>query len=234
MSNKNTYVYKCILHRLLHDTKYRLPYESAMYSEIICQPFNFYPDGGVIEGSSQKYIENELRWYRSRDLSIKDWPGIGTNPIWQNCATENGHINSNYGWCVYDEENYDQFDNALRALLTDAASRRALIIYTRPSIHIEQCDGIHANQDMLCTCYTDFLIRKNKLYMTVHMRSNDAWYGLRYDLVWQLNVYKMMYNRLLDKYTTLKKGKIIWVADSLHLYKNVKDKVEAWYNEIIE
>ena len=212
----NTSVYKEILLKML--SEHRINDIPGIYAELCCYPIIF-STIGVIDGSSESYLRYEFEWYRSEDLSIKNHPGIETNPIWKNCATVNGNVNINYCCCVYSKENGDQFYHALNALLDDVHSRRAEIIYTRPSIHVEQNDGIHANQDMLCTNYIMFLIRDNTLYMHVHMRSNDIWHGLRYDLAWQQHVYSDMYSKLTDtKYEDLKKGTITWLADSLHIY----------------
>lgn len=115
--------------------------------------------------------------------------------------------------------------------MIDKNSRRAEIIYTRPSIHIDQCDDVHAHQDMMCTNYIMFVIRNDILYLHVHMRSNDVWYGLRYDLAWQQYVYHKMYGLLKTKYADLKEGKIIWIADSLHLYERNLEEVNQYVAE---
>lgn len=220
----NTSIYKDTLKTLL---KHKVSGIPGIAAELRCAPIEFEPDG-VIEGSSEKYLEHEFEWYDSMDLSIHNHPGIETNPIWQGCATEDGKVNSNYGWCVFSKENGDQFEHAAEALKQDKNSRRAVIIYTRPNIHVEQCDGIHAKQDMMCTCYIMFIIRNNTLHLHVHMRSNDVWYGLRYDLAWQQYVYSKMFSLLKSDYKDLEKGMITWIADSLHLYESSVDKVKEF------
>lgn len=215
ISNRNTEVYIKLLSSIM---AYHIKKDSEnIFAEVNCKKVFFSPDG-IIKGSSENYLKHEFEWYMSKDLCIKNHPGIEKNPIWNNCATAEGNVNSNYGWCVFDKGNGQQFDNALKALLNDKDSRRAEIIYTRPSIHIHQNDDKHAKQDMMCTNYTMFIIRDNRLRMHIHMRSNDAWHGLRYDLAWQIYVYNKMYNELYKKYGKLKKDKILWIADSLHVY----------------
>ena len=224
--NDNTKIYKKVLNKMLKETIS----SDLIYSELILPTIRFEPDG-LIEGSSEKYLQNEFNWYKSQDLCIKNHLGIEENPIWKNCASDDGYVNSNYGWCVFSKDNYSQFDNALNSLLKDKESRRAVIIYTRPNIHVEQCDNVHAKQDMMCTTYTDFLIRDNKLIMIVHMRSNDVWYGLRYDLAWQQHVYNKMYDSLKEKYDDLLEGYIYWNCDSLHMYKSSVDKIKKFLDK---
>lgn len=228
VSLQNTLVYKELLRNMIRHMK--IDGIPGIIAEARCLPVEFEPSG-IIEGSSEKYLEHEFAWYKSMDLSIKNHPGIEKNIIWQGCAAPNGNVNSNYGWCVFSKENGDQFTHACNALMNDKNSRRAEIIYTRPSIHVDQCDDVHAHQDMTCTNYIMFLIRNNTLELHVHMRSNDVWYGLRYDLAWQQYVYNEMYNLLKTKYADLKKGKIIWIADSLHLYERNVEGVKQYIGE---
>lgn len=229
-SNKNTETYiKLLSNMMTYHIKKTNPF---IFSEVNCKKVFFKPDG-IIKGSSENYLRYEFEWYMSGDLCIKNHPGIEKNPIWNNCATNDGYVNSNYGWCVFDKENGEQFKYALEALISDEDSRRAEIIYTRPSIHEHQNDGKHAKQDMMCTNYTMFMIRDNHLKMHVHMRSNDAWHGLRYDLAWQIYVYNKMYDELRKKYTKLKKSNILWIADSLHIYRRDVSSVKEFLYEDI-
>lgn len=192
-----------------------------------------FPAYGHIEGTKEKYVAHELDWYLSQDLSIKGHPGIENNKVWQQCATEDGHINSNYGWCIFSHDNCDQYDHALNNLLMKADTKHAIMVYTRPNIVDEHHDGVHARKDMICTPYVQCFIRHNKLQYHVHMRSNDIWYGMRNDLAWHQWVYDKMYNQLRSqKYSNLQVGPIFWLADSLHLYKRNVDEVSEWLKSV--
>lgn len=81
------------------------------------------------------YLEKEHKWYMSKKLSIKGYMDDIT--IWKNIASKDDKqtVNSNYGWCVFSEENGSQFDNCLSKLKKDKFTREAMIIYTRPSIY---------------------------------------------------------------------------------------------------
>ena len=172
----------------------------------------------------KKYVKAELDWYKSMDLSIIGHEGIENNPTWQSCCTKDDkkQINSNYGWCVFSEENGSQYDNCLEVLKKDKTTRNALIVYNRPEIYKDyKRGGMH---DMICTMYSHFFIRSNRLYMIHNMRSNDIRFGLICsDLAWNCFVYQNMYEDLKKVYPELKPATIVWTSDSLHLYKRHYD-----------
>ena len=181
----------------------------------------------------KKYVKAELDWYKSMDRSIIGHEGIESNPTWQSCCTkdEKKEVNSNYGWCVFSEENGSQYDNCLEVLKKDATSRNAIIIYNRPEIYKDyKRDGMH---DMICTFFSHFFIRDNKLYMIHSMRSNDIRYGfICSDLAWNCFVYQNMYEDLKETYPDLEAGTIIWTSDSMHLYsRHFDDLKELFQNE---
>ena len=180
----------------------------------------------------KKYVKAELDWYKSMDLSIIGHEGIESNPTWQSCCTkdEKKEINSNYGWCVFSEENGSQYDNYLEVLKKDKITRNAIIMYNRPEIYKDyKRDGMH---DMICTFMSHFFIRNNRLYMIHNMRSNDVRYGfICSDLAWNCFVYQNMYEDLKSTYPDLEVGTIIWTSDSMHLYsrhfEDLKNFVES-------
>ena len=80
----------------------------------------------VIRKPSYEYIERELEWYESQSLNVNDIPGE-TPQIWKSIASTEGEINSNYGWCIYSEDNGNQYKHVLRELKSNPNSRRARI-----------------------------------------------------------------------------------------------------------
>lgn len=177
----------------------------------------------------KKYVKAELDWYKSMDLSIIGHEGIESNPTWQSCCTkdEKKEINSNYGWCVFSEENGSQYDNCLEVLKKDKTTRNAIIMYNRPEIYKDyKRDGMH---DMICTFMSHFFIRHNRLYMIHNMRSNDVRYGfICSDLAWNCFVYQNMYEDLKSTYPDLEVGTIIWTSDSMHLYSRHFDDLKNY------
>ena len=154
-------------------------------------------------------------------MYVKDIPG-GAPKIWQVCADRDGKINSNYGWCIFSDENGSQYDHCLNRLLDDHHTREACMIYTRPSMQVD-CDsnGMH---DFMCTYSTQvFLNPINEfgydLDYTVFMRSNDAVYGFCNDAIWAKYVRDKLVADLNKCGLTVFPGKIIWNAGSLHVYE---------------
>lgn len=180
----------------------------------------------------KKYVKSELDWYKSMDLSIIGHEGIESNPTWNACCTKDDkkEINSNYGWCVFSEENGSQYDNCLEVLKKDKTTRNALIVYNRPEIYKDyKRDGMH---DMICTMYSHFFIRNNKLYMVHQMRSNDIRFGfICSDLAWNCFVYQNMYEDLKETYPDLEVGVIRWTSDSMHLYSRHFDDLKKFVEE---
>lgn len=180
----------------------------------------------------KKYVKAELDWYKSMDLSIIGHEGIESNPTWNACCTKDDkkEINSNYGWCVFSEENGSQYDNCLEVLKKDKTTRNALIVYNRPEIYKDyKRDGMH---DMICTMYSHFFIRNNKLYMVHQMRSNDIRFGfICSDLAWNCFVYQNMYEDLKETYPDLEVGVIRWTSDSMHLYSRHFDDLKKFIEE---
>lgn len=180
----------------------------------------------------KKYVKSELDWYKSMDLSIIGHEGIESNPTWNACCTKDDkkEINSNYGWCVFSEENGSQYDNCLEVLKKDKTTRNALIVYNRPEIYKDyKRDGMH---DMICTMYSHFFIRKNKLYMVHQMRSNDIRFGfICSDLAWNCFVYQNMYEDLKETYPDLEVGVIRWTSDSMHLYSRHFDDLKKFVED---
>ena len=139
----------------------------------------------IIRKPNYEYIERELAWYESQSLYVDDIPG-DTPAIWKQVASSDGRINSNYGYLIWSDENYDQYANVRVELEKNPNSRRAVMIYNRPSMHNDyNKDGV---SDFICTYANTFLIRDNKLVSHYLMRSNDAVFGYNNDVHWSMHV----------------------------------------------
>lgn len=205
-------------------------YVELLAHQILLDPYSPYVYLSKDFSTPKKYVKAELDWYKSMDLSIIGHEGIESNPTWQSCCTkdEKKEINSNYGWCVFSEENGSQYDNCLEVLKKDKTTRNAIIVYNRPSIYKDyKRDGMH---DMICTMYSHFFIRNNKLMMVHNMRSNDIRYGfICSDLAWNCFVYQNLYEDLKETYPGLEVGQIIWTSDSMHLYSRHFEALEKYF-----
>jgi len=161
-----------------------------------------------------KYCEKELKWYNSKNLNIKGY--VDDIKIWNDIADKDGFVNSNYGWCIYSKENYKQYDNCLNTLKNNKESRRAVMIYTRPSMQYDyKTDGMN---EFMCTYGTQHFIRNNKLKTIYILRSNDGIYGWMNDWYWAANVHNKLYADLLQYYPKLEVGTVDWNAASFHVY----------------
>ena len=175
----------------------------------------------IIREPNYDYAKREIEWYESQSLYVKDIPG-DVPKIWQTCADKDGKINSNYGWCIFSDENGSQYDHCLNRLLDDHHTREACMIYTRPSMQVD-CNS-NEMHDFMCTYSTQvFLNPINEfgydLDYTVFMRSNDAVYGFCNDVIWAKHVRDKLVADLNKCGLTVFPGKIIWNAGSLHVYE---------------
>jgi thymidylate synthase len=166
---------------------------------------------------NEDYIQRELGWYKSMSLYVEDIPGgkQEANPpeIWTSVADRAGKINSNYGWAIWHKDNYLQYANVLNELTFSPNSRRAVMIYTRPTMWQDyNRDGM---SDFMCTNAVQYMIRDEQLVAVVQMRSNDVVFGYRNDYAWQ----KYVADRLTEDLKLTKEPKIVWHVGSLHVYE---------------
>lgn len=165
----------------------------------------------IIRPPNYEYIEREIQWYESQSLYVEDIPGQ-TPAIWKQVADKNGKINSNYGYLIWSEENGRQYDHVLNELKKNPNSRRAVMIYNRPTMHTDYCkDGM---SDFVCTYANNFLIRDDKLVSHYLMRSNCAIFGANNDFAWARYVQQKLAHDL-----DVAVGDLIWTASSLHVYE---------------
>ena len=158
------------------------------------------------------YVKREEAWYDSMSRSVDDIPG-GAPAVWKAIASRgDSTVNSNYGWCVYSPENGSQYGKVIDELKRNPESRRAIIIYTRPTMWDEY--AVDGRSDFMCTNAVQYLVRDGKVDACVQMRSNDAVLGYKNDRAWQHTVLERVANEL-----DLPAGDLHWSAGSLHVYE---------------
>ena len=177
---------------------------------------------------NEQYIEDEIRWYNSQSTNIKDIWGERKSQrapqAWEYSANTHGEINSNYGLLIYSEKYYTQYQNVLDELESNPDSRRASMVYQRPSIWHEYCEN--GKNDFICTNAVTYYIRDEKLHCVVQMRSNDVVFGYKNDYAWQKYVLEQLEKDLYYGGHPLKKGgKIHWQVQNLHVYERHFDLV---------
>lgn len=182
---------------------------------------SFLADEPAIFGTpSEKYIDAEIDWYSSGSTNINDiHPDKEPPAAWVYAANEHGEINSNYGHLIWSSKYHDQYQNVLDELISNPDSRRASMIYTRPSIWSEYDEN--GKNDFICTNAVTYYIRNDELQAVVQMRSNDVVFGYKNDFAWQQNVLESL-SQDLD----IEPGFIQWQVQNMHVYERHFDLVK--------
>ncbi len=167
---------------------------------------------------NQEYIDQEIAWYDNQSTNINDINDTDPPEAWIATANKHGEINSNYGKLIYNDRYYNQYGQVLDELLTNPDSRRATMIYNRPSIWLEYNEN--DKNDFICTNAVSYYIRDNILHAVVQMRSNDVIFGYKNDYAWQFEVMNRLVediNRCEDMGVEL--GHMVWQVQNLHVYE---------------
>ena len=175
---------------------------------------SFLADEPAIFGTpSEKYIDAEIDWYSSGSTNINDiHPDKEPPAAWVYAANDHGEINSNYGHLIWSSKYHDQYQNVLDELISNPDSRRASMIYTRPSIWSEYNEN--GKNDFICTNAVTYYIRNDELQAVVQMRSNDVVFGYKNDVSWQQHVLEVLASDL-----DINPGFIQWQVQNLHVYE---------------
>jgi len=186
-------------------------------------------DNTIFHQVNQDYVERELSWYLSQSLNVYDIPGK-VPEVWKQVADKDGFINSNYGWCIFSEENKNQYRNCLRQLIDDPYTRRAVMIYTRPEMQYEY--NKNGMSDFMCTCYTHQFVRNKKLVYIVYQRSCDAIFGFRNDLAWHQYVANKLVKDLRDNNIYVDfYPEIFFSCGSIHIYERHFKFIEQYIHK---
>lgn len=160
-----------------------------------------------------RYAIGELLWYNSRNTTAESIKPF--SKFWCKIAEPNGTVNSNYGHCIHDKFDFDQWEMVKEILRKDPTSRQAVI-------HIKEPRNVIVNptKDLNCTIALQFILRENKLDLITTMRSNDIWLGLPYDV---FNFTCMQIQMAMELGVEI--GKYYHNVGSLHLYKRDVEKL---------
>ena len=156
------------------------------------------------------YTEKEVELYNSCTNSVEDF--AKASKFWNHLANPDGTVNSAYGYLIWKnksagsefETSLQQTDMgmfdvatmrspwvwALESLKRDKDTRQAILRFSLPE---HQWMG---NKDQTCTMHGNFLIRDDKLNLSIVMRSNDLMKGLVYDLPWFVSLMDMIIKEL--------------------------------------
>lgn len=143
---------------------------------------------------SPVYLAKECLWYQNGSRKVEDAP----SKVWEGLVNKDGDeiglVNSNYGAYIFAQQDNKNpeltvFEATVNLLKKDKDSRQA--IWQIPIMKHRQDD------DTPCTSSIHFLLRNNKLYCTVYMRSCDIWFGMANDVT-QFIIWQMMLAKELD------------------------------------
>jgi thymidylate synthase len=169
-------------------------------------------------GLKLDYIKREFLWYlrgNRMDISITKHASM-----WLKVMNKDNSINSNYGQYIFARTSgigpapsISAFEGVIAELTRDPDSRRASI-----PILAAQHYRMETN-DVPCTYSLNFRIREGKVNMSVHMRSQDAIFGLGNDAPAFSFVHEMVFAALKALRPELEMGTYTHTADSLHVYE---------------
>ena len=125
-----------------------------------------------IRNLSLRYAIGELAWYLSKSNRVADIEQFSS--VWKDLSDDGVTNNSAYGYRIFKQFGFDQWDYVKMLLMEHPDTRQAII-------HIKDPSDI-PTKDVPCTVYLQFFLRDNKLHLSVHMRSNDIWMGVPYDM----------------------------------------------------
>lgn len=165
------------------------------------------PTRNIVSNSIRKmpmrYAVGELAWYLSGSNRVSDISRFAKK--WADISDDGETNNSAYGWRIFDKFGFDQWQYVKELLWKDPSSRQAVI-------HIKDASN-KPTKDVPCTVYLQFFIREGKLNLSVHMRSNDIWMGVPYDMFSFCFLQMLMAMEL-----GVEVGHYTHYAGSLHMY----------------
>lgn len=144
---------------------------------------------------------------------------------WHEFADNEGTIRGScYGHRIFQSNGcVSQWDAARSLLRHDPYTRRAVLLMSQP---LTESDV--SAKDVACTTSMQFLLRDGRLDALVHMRSNDAFWGLPYDVF----LFTML-QEVLAAELNVKIGTYYHSVGSLHLYRRHVQAARAVANDTI-
>jgi deoxycytidylate deaminase/thymidylate synthase len=172
-----------------------------------------------------EYLQKELAFYLSGSLKLSD--ALKASRFWSRCSDDGKTINSNYGKLLFHDINDNgnsQYEYVFQVLSREIDSKKAVATIYR------DYHGYFSN-DNPCTMYLHFIVVDNKLQLTAHMRSNDIWYGVPYDVPFFCALQIVMYIRLSRIYPNLQLGSYTHIANNLHMYEKNREALVNMYEK---
>ncbi|MDI1309727.1 MAG: thymidylate synthase [Methylotenera sp.] len=160
----------------------------------------------------------ELLWYLSgtNDLGFIEY----YLSIYRKFSDDGETLNGAYGPRVFGSDRKGQFFSVLNLLSKKPTTRQAVIQVFGFG------DLVGNSLDIPCTCTLQFLIRDERLHLSVTMRSNDAYKGLPHDIF-----AFTMFQEIMARSLGLPVGQYKHYVGSLHLYTTDFESVHKYIAE---
>lgn len=130
-------------------------------------------------------------------------------PVWRTFSDDGYAVRGScYGKNAFSGSKNSQWELCKQVLLNDRSSRRAVI-----SLYPGAKQGNLRSRDISCTTALQFFIRNNRLDLITHMRSNDLFIGLPYDVFLFTVFQELMANEL-----NMEIGIYTHIVNSMHIY----------------
>lgn len=156
-----------------------------------------------IRNMPMRYAVGELLWYLSGSNATAHIGQYAKK--WWDISDDGVTSNSAYGYRIQHMFGFDQWEYIKELLGRDPNSRQAVI-------HIKDADN-RPTKDTPCTVYLQFMLRNGTLDLSAHMRSNDIWMGVPYDMFSFCALQVLMAMQL-----NVEVGEYHHYAGSLHMY----------------
>ncbi len=181
-----------------------------------------HPAGFVLTNPRARCTTNEARnWSFPLAIGEFAWHLAASDNVdfisyyarqWRSFSEDGKAIRAScYGRKIFakDARGISPWDIIIRLLSEDPETRRAVL-----SLYNSLTDFSPLAKDVSCICTIQFMIRNNKLDAINHMRSNDAIWGLPYDMF-----LVTMFQELLAETLSVELGNYYHFANSMHLYE---------------
>ena len=179
-------------------------------------PFCF----GIANPRRRCVMNSARRWNLPLAIGEFCWHVSGSNELqfieyyakrWREFAEDGSTIRGScYGHRIFNHsgESRSQWQQIVDLLRKDPASRRAVLNFQ------EETEDLITPKDVPCASTMQFLVRDSRLHAITCMRSNDAIWGLPYDVF-----LFTMFQELLASELGLPLGNYTHTVGSLHLYE---------------
>lgn len=176
------------------------------------------------------YLKKELTLYFKGSNSVEEFGEASA--FWKKLSDDGQTVNSAYGYLLFKKLNKNgltQWKWLIDTLSKDSDSRQALMYLGGADYQYENV------RDFVCTTSYHFFIRDDRLNMIVNRRSQDIFFGMTFDIPWELILMQCALVELINIYPNLKLGWYSLHCGSMHLYERnfdiIKEMTDTTFEE---